>query len=314
MDNIQAPETFASSNAAGATFGPPRSLRLLSPRGGVVAFATTRTRSILADVFTPSEVPLAAYLRVARVGDTGSMGNMGSMGSMRDMRSIRLSPSLNSRTAATPSFGHGSHPGSAFGAYLGFEAIRESTRAAYSRLVSIIDSASLLMVNTSIGSTATADARRTILESPLIIARKDLSEESYNCPMCREAFEIKNGSGVHIRLHCEHIFGKFCISKWISNNTCPLCRATIFAPTAPTAMRDSTSPTTLALRDIDEAEEANEGNLEQDIHWLLEQRSQLIADRDSYSPENAIHFLRASSQRMAWRPTVRQVRQVRPKA
>ena len=105
---------------------------------------------------------------MARVGDIGSIGNvgsMGSMGSMRGMRGIGLSPSLNSRAAVTPSFGYGTHLGSAVGAYLGFETIRESSSAAYSRLVLIIDSAFLSMVNKSIGSTATADARRKILES-----------------------------------------------------------------------------------------------------------------------------------------------------
>lgn len=47
----------------------------------------------------------------------------------------------------------------------------------------------------------------------LVIARKDLPEESDNCAVCKEAFEDKNDSGVPIRLPCEHIFGKFCICR-----------------------------------------------------------------------------------------------------
>ena len=92
---------------------------------------------------------------------------------------------------------------------------------------------------------STADASLAFLRSLPVVPFDDLAEESKTCPICMEAFENTEHPEVPVRLPCSHIFGKSCISKWISNNSCPLCRAVCFrseAVTAPALNREVNRP------------------------------------------------------------------------
>lgn len=103
----------------------------------------------------------------------------------------------------------------------------------------------------------TADTGLEILESFPVVATKDLPEAYHDCPICQEAFDNKEDPEVPVCLPCQHIFGKFCISKWLSKNTCPLCRATIYPPVVPNALAqigDGGEPTLLVLRHVDRTE------------------------------------------------------------
>ena len=116
-----------------------------------------------------------------------------------------------------------------------------------------------------------ADTGLEILESFPVVATKDLPEGYNDCPICQEAFENEGKPEVPVRLPCRHIFGKLCISKWLSNNTCPLCRASIYPPVVPNALArigDVRELTLLTLRRIDGTEREDAGSSETRIRAL----------------------------------------------
>ena len=103
----------------------------------------------------------------------------------------------------------------------------------------------------------TIDTGLEILESFPVVATKDLPEGHHDCPICQEAFGNKEDPEVPVRLPCQHIFGKLCISKWLSENTCPLCRATIYRSNVPSAVTwdgEASEPTLPMPQHIDGTE------------------------------------------------------------
>ncbi len=92
-------------------------------------------------------------------------------------------------------------------------------------------------------SGSTAGASLEFLEMLPVVKTTDLPEEFRKCTICNESLGDGESPEVPVRLPCRHVFGKLCISKWIANNSCPLCRAAIFpAITASALASDGTPP------------------------------------------------------------------------
>ena len=55
-------------------------------------------------------------------------------------------------------------------------------------------------------------------------------EHDQECPLCKTAYSSDGTSEDPVILPCHHIFGKYCLSAWLTGkkNTCPLCRAILF--------------------------------------------------------------------------------------
>ena len=69
------------------------------------------------------------------------------------------------------------------------------------------------------------------LESLPIISPTDLPEDCKDCPVC---VDIYQNDDAPVRLSCNHIMGKDCLSKWLkssaknaNNRRCPMCRAVL---------------------------------------------------------------------------------------
>ncbi len=93
------------------------------------------------------------------------------------------------------------------------------------------------------GSVSTAGASLEFLEMLPVVKTTDLPEEFRKCTICNESLGDGESPEVPVRLPCRHVFGKRCMSKWIANNSCPLCRAAIFpAITASALASDGTPP------------------------------------------------------------------------
>lgn len=68
---------------------------------------------------------------------------------------------------------------------------------------------------------------------------EDISDQNHDhsCSICQAEFqsnyvEAKDNPVVDkgeqpIKLACGHVFGHDCLSKWLPNNTCPICRQTL---------------------------------------------------------------------------------------
>ena len=74
------------------------------------------------------------------------------------------------------------------------------------------------------------------LNSLPIVASNNLSnEKDENCPICMEPYGCLYGNSEWpVRLPCNHIFGKLCLTKWMKssarnakNNACPICRTVL---------------------------------------------------------------------------------------
>lgn len=170
-----------------------------------------------------------------------------------------------------------------------------------SRFISISTSGS-----STLGSNSTTDASLEFLESLQIVQISDLPEHFTTCPICKEAFENTEHSEVPVRLPCRHIFGKLCISKWISNKTCPLCRAVLLRPTASDALArhgeagEPPIPTPPALRQpfwtsaplvllhTVGAERENVRRIDVEIRELADERRELIEDRASFGAQSGM--------------------------
>ena len=80
--------------------------------------------------------------------------------------------------------------------------------------------------------TCTAEAT-TFLEGLPVVPLHDLAEDNRDCNICQEPYATGCESDV-VRLPCGHIFGKLCISTWLTkdagpaNSTCPMCRTVLF--------------------------------------------------------------------------------------
>lgn len=112
-----------------------------------------------------------------------------------------------------------------------------------------------------------------ILESFPAIATPDLPEGYQDCPICQESYESNEDSEVPVRLPCQHIFGRTCISKWLSENTCPLCRATIYRANVGNVLvplGDAREPTPSVLQHIDQIEQESSTILEEGMRLLTQ--------------------------------------------
>lgn len=153
-------------------------------------------------------------------------------------------------------------------------------------------------------SPSTANPSLALLESLPVISISELPEEHNTCHICKEAFENRNDSELPVRLPCGHIFGKICISKWISNRTCPLCRAIFFEhagpnapeqdgearepsrPASPMLRQTFSRPTPVVLLQSDGADEENVRRLDLRIQELADERRRTIGYRASNRAQN----------------------------
>lgn len=165
--------------------------------------------------------------------------------------------------------------------------------------------ATMASATTNIESSSTADANLAFLASLPVVSIDDLAEGSNICPICREAFENTEHFEVPVRLPCSHIFGKSCISKWISNNTCPLCRAVCSGPGSLNALaqnrgvnepsvairsllRNTPAPTPLDLRNTHSAEEVIIRILETRILELADERRRILDYQTSTGAQDGV--------------------------
>ena len=77
---------------------------------------------------------------------------------------------------------------------------------------------------------------KRFLEALPEIQLKDLSEDHKNCNICMEQYTDATDAEKPVSLRCGHIFGSSCIMNWVlssevsHHSTCPMCRATLTAP------------------------------------------------------------------------------------
>ncbi|KAL9067172.1 MAG: hypothetical protein Q9161_007068 [Pseudevernia consocians] len=185
------------------TIGPPvtadASLESATSAGqGSVETGTRFRPSISADIF----IPLGSQTALHQC-----MGSIGSMGGREGTGDIEIS----ARHGTRGGLGH-----------LGDfdESIMQNSKWITSSSFPVL------------GSSSTADPGLEFLESLPVVKINDLPEGIHSCSLCTEPFEDKEDSETPIRLPCRHIFGKICILRWISSNTCPTCLADIIEPDA----------------------------------------------------------------------------------
>lgn len=177
-------------------------------------------------------------------------------------------PSISSESFMSSEFQRPESPSVVISGRIG-EMLRMEMMAQIETLGQSVMTESMLTSDTN--PNITADTGLEILESFPVVATKDLPEGYHDCPICQEAFENKEDSEAPVRLPCRHIFGKSCISKWLSNNTCPLCRDAIYPPVVPNAQAqvgDVSEPTVLVPQRIDRTEGEDAGSSEARIREL----------------------------------------------
>ena len=115
------------------------------------------------------------------------------------------------------------------------------------------------------------------------VGRGVLATEDQQCPVCMEEYgTMPSTTGIierAVRLPCNHVLGSECISLWLtpspfrhSNNTCPLCRHTLF----------EVSPSDTEPDDDDDDHDDNHA-LHMQIHVSLRQHIETLGHHLSLS-------------------------------
>ena len=74
-----------------------------------------------------------------------------------------------------------------------------------------------------------AESRATFIDQLQNVGLSDLPDDCQSCNICMDQYYSAENPESPVRLPCQHVFGRNCISKWsVTNNSCPLCRRTLF--------------------------------------------------------------------------------------
>lgn len=75
-----------------------------------------------------------------------------------------------------------------------------------------------------------------LLDHMPVVNLDELEEDSKDCPVCQEPYSASESydADTPITLPCSHVIGRACLERWMLglHDTCPCCRATIFALSA----------------------------------------------------------------------------------